>query len=217
VHGTDHPDVGRTLTNLGIVQRQVADLSAARASLARALAVLGAVYEPDHPDVARTVGNLGNIQQQLGDLPTARASLEHALAIFEGVYGPDHPEIAITLTNLGNASRSSGTCRPLGPAWNTTWRSCRRCTGRSMRKRRAPARARVRVVLALSISSGTTRKCRSARYRTGRPRGVRDGDSRPKVRDDAAQNLAASPIADSGGGAVGSPATRSAVMGGDRR
>jgi Tfp pilus assembly protein PilF len=107
-YGPDHPDVTRTLGNLGIVQYQLGEPPTARATFERALAIKEAAYGPDHPDVARTLGNLGNIQYQLGDLPAARTTLERALAIFEAAYGPDHPDVASTLTNLGIVQSMQG-------------------------------------------------------------------------------------------------------------
>jgi Tfp pilus assembly protein PilF len=100
-YGPDHPDVAKTLSNLGIAQRRLGELPAARATLERALAIKEAANGPDHPDVAITLSNLGVVQQQLGELPAARATLERALAIDEAAYGPDHPDVAIILGNLG--------------------------------------------------------------------------------------------------------------------
>jgi tetratricopeptide (TPR) repeat protein len=66
-YGPDHPEVARTLTNLGLVQQQLGELAAARATQERALAIKEAAYGPDHPDVAATLGHLGLVQQQLDD------------------------------------------------------------------------------------------------------------------------------------------------------
>jgi tetratricopeptide (TPR) repeat protein len=65
--GPDHPEVARTLTNLGIVLGQLGELGAARAAQERALAIEEAAYGPDHPEVALTLGNLGIVLRQLDD------------------------------------------------------------------------------------------------------------------------------------------------------
>jgi len=54
VYGPDHPEVASTLGNLGIVQRQLGEFEAARATQTRALTIEEAVYGPDHPEVAST-------------------------------------------------------------------------------------------------------------------------------------------------------------------
>jgi tetratricopeptide (TPR) repeat protein len=107
-YGTDHPQVARTLGNLGNVLRELGELPDARQQLERALAIFEATYGPDHPEVARTLSNLGNVLGELGESPAARAHLERALAIKEATYGPDHPEVARTLSNLGAVLRQLG-------------------------------------------------------------------------------------------------------------
>jgi Tfp pilus assembly protein PilF len=102
------PKVATLLGNLGIYLWRSAQLTAARATFQRALAINEAAYGPDHPQVAATLGNLGNVQQELGELAAARATEQRALAIEEAAYGPDHPEVAITLTSLGNVQRQLG-------------------------------------------------------------------------------------------------------------
>jgi Tfp pilus assembly protein PilF len=102
------PKVASLLGNLGIYLLVSAQLTAARATLQRALAIEEAAYGPDHPQVAITLTNLGSVQQELGDLASARATHQRALAINEAAYGPDHPQVAITLTNLGSVQRELG-------------------------------------------------------------------------------------------------------------
>jgi tetratricopeptide repeat protein len=47
------PQVATTLGNLGIVQRELGELAAARTTQERALAIGEAAYGPDHPDVGK--------------------------------------------------------------------------------------------------------------------------------------------------------------------
>ena len=107
-YGPDHPEVAKSLGNLGVVQWQLGELKEARASLERALAIFQATHGPDHPEVAPTLINLGAVQQELGELKDARASLERALAIFQATHGPDHPEVAKALINLGFRPAAAG-------------------------------------------------------------------------------------------------------------
>jgi Tfp pilus assembly protein PilF len=48
-YGPNHPQVAIPLTNLGVTLGQLGELSAARATLERALAIAEAAFEPDHP------------------------------------------------------------------------------------------------------------------------------------------------------------------------
>lgn len=58
VFGSDHPEVARTLGNLGNVQRKLGEFEVARATLQRALAIFEAAYGSDppgrHPHASRT-------------------------------------------------------------------------------------------------------------------------------------------------------------------
>ena len=89
-YGPDHPEVARTLTNLGLVLRGLGDLAGARAHQERALRINEAAYGPDHSSVAITLTSLGLVLRDLGDLAGARAQQERALRINEAAYSPDH-------------------------------------------------------------------------------------------------------------------------------
>jgi len=66
-YGPDHPQVGSTLTNLGVVRRELGDHAGAVEAYERALGIFEAAYGSDHPQVATTLGNLGVVRQELGD------------------------------------------------------------------------------------------------------------------------------------------------------
>jgi Tfp pilus assembly protein PilF len=66
-YGPDHPEVARTLTNLGVVQGELGEPTVALATLERALAIQKAAYGPDHPEVKATLTNLDAVQHQLDD------------------------------------------------------------------------------------------------------------------------------------------------------
>jgi tetratricopeptide (TPR) repeat protein len=99
--GAHQLEVARTLSNLGLVLRQVGKLSEAYIHLQRALAIFEAAHGPNHPEVARALTNLGLVVYDLGQPSQARAQLERALAINVAAYGPHDPHVASTLHNLG--------------------------------------------------------------------------------------------------------------------
>ncbi len=100
-HGPEHPDVGRSLGNLGNALEQLGDLEGARDAQERALRILEAAYGPRNADVARTLDNLGRVVMQLGDPQFALDLHRRALIIFSEVGGPQHPDVARSLGNQG--------------------------------------------------------------------------------------------------------------------
>ena len=60
------PKVAALLGSLGIYLSVSAQLTAARATLQRALAINEAAYGPDHPNVATAAGDLRSVEQEMG-------------------------------------------------------------------------------------------------------------------------------------------------------
>eukprot|EP00971_Amphidinium_carterae_P151316 3000068-Amphidinium_carterae.1 len=59
-YGPEHPQVARTLGNLGNAYGELGDASKQRDHQERALLIFESHYGPEHPEVARTLTNLGN-------------------------------------------------------------------------------------------------------------------------------------------------------------
>jgi tetratricopeptide (TPR) repeat protein/CHAT domain-containing protein len=96
-----HPDVGRSLTNLGIVQHDLGDVQGALASHNEALGIFRRALKPDDPLIASSLDRLGVAQYDLLDYAGAMASHEGALAIRRKALPANHPDIAMSLRNLG--------------------------------------------------------------------------------------------------------------------
>src|SRR3954454_22586712 len=58
-YGQNHPEVARTLLNLGAVRRELGDLDEAKALCERALVIYEAQDGPSHPHVAQALNDLG--------------------------------------------------------------------------------------------------------------------------------------------------------------
>ena len=110
-YGPEHPEVAKTLVNLGNAYDALGDTARSKALLERALAIKERHYGPEHPEVAATLANLGNAYGDLGDTARQKELLERALAILERHYGPEHPDVATTLTNLVLPMRIGDTAR----------------------------------------------------------------------------------------------------------
>jgi tetratricopeptide (TPR) repeat protein len=99
--GPIHPEVARSLGDLGTLLYELGDFRGAREAHERAAAIYQAAYGLDDPNVARNLTRLGRVLHRLGDLPAARDVLARALPIRKTRLGADHPETATTLNNLG--------------------------------------------------------------------------------------------------------------------
>jgi tetratricopeptide (TPR) repeat protein len=108
VYGGDHPQVARTLGDLGLILEHLGDFSGARDAQERAVAMKEKAYGPDSPEVAITLGDLGNALAKLADFEGAQEAQQRVLSIYERVYGPNDTRVAVCLGNLGNASACRG-------------------------------------------------------------------------------------------------------------
>ena len=133
----NHPDIARTLGNLGNAYRDLEKADQAKSFFKRALVMWQQVHKNDfnQPEIAETLYNLGDAYRVLGRVDEAASffksaacisyNLGHAyrkfnasqavsfyqcaLEIYERVYKavPNHPYIVRTLDNLGSACRAS--------------------------------------------------------------------------------------------------------------
>ena len=108
----NHPEIARTVNNLGNAWSDLGDTRQAVSFYERALSIREQVYkeDPNHPDIAKAFNNLGNAWRDLGDGRQAVNFYQRTLAIFKQVYkeGPNHPYIAHALNALGLAWRDLG-------------------------------------------------------------------------------------------------------------
>lgn len=99
--GGAHPDLARSLLNLGNVYLLRGVFDRARPLYERSLAIREAALGPDHADVGATLNNLANLERVTGRLDVALALFERALAVRTRALGPTHPDVGATLNNLG--------------------------------------------------------------------------------------------------------------------
>jgi tetratricopeptide (TPR) repeat protein len=100
--GSDHPDVARSLNNLGIVYWQQGRFAEAESVHLRELAIEETALGAGHPELARSLNNLANVYRDQARYAQAESLYARALAIWETALGPDHPLVAIGLNNLAN-------------------------------------------------------------------------------------------------------------------
>jgi len=103
-----HADVAILRHNLGAIDWQLGNYTAARDSFTAAADGLARAFGGDHPHVASALEGLGVIQHQLGEHAESRTTLRRVLAIRENVLPPGHPLIGQTYVNLGDVLMSMG-------------------------------------------------------------------------------------------------------------
>jgi tetratricopeptide (TPR) repeat protein len=106
--GPDHPDVARSVTNLGTIEDERGNEAPARAAFLRSLSI----FERTGVglDVAMANANIGVFFARRGDRVQARVHFERANAIQKEVLG-DHPSTVLSLANLGDLELDDGNAK----------------------------------------------------------------------------------------------------------
>lgn len=104
--GDNHPEVGKTLHQLGSVLWDLGELQQARAYHERALIIFEQAYRGPHPLIGRALSGLAMVLQDQGDLEEALECAARGVTISEAVFGPDHVEVARRLGALGFVFRN---------------------------------------------------------------------------------------------------------------
>ena len=100
VLGPDHPEVAKSLMNLGILVRKEGDFGEAQRLLERSLEIREKTLGPRDPETAASLDEIADVLQTTGKYDRARGLYERALAIQEGSPGPESPEVARTLNSM---------------------------------------------------------------------------------------------------------------------
>ncbi len=98
--GPDHPTVGQTLNNMGLVLNATGEHDRARDAFERSLAMSERGSGKNHPATLLQRANLGAALRSTGDLEGARASLLETVEVATRVVGPDHPHTLAARSHL---------------------------------------------------------------------------------------------------------------------
>jgi tetratricopeptide (TPR) repeat protein len=98
--GPDHPDLARSLNNLGNLLQLRGDRNSAIPLFSRSLALSERALGPRHPQIAVLLNNLGAMHYLRGEFDEAQALLARSLALREELVGPAAPETLDTRENL---------------------------------------------------------------------------------------------------------------------
>ena len=108
LYAGDHPDIARSLNNVGVILTDLGDFGGARQLFEQTLAMRQRLHEGDHWEIGLSLHNLAEGLRELGEHTRARELYEQALAMFQRMHEGDHPDIANTLTNLADDLRALG-------------------------------------------------------------------------------------------------------------
>ena len=98
--GSTHPEVAKSLSNLGVLFTDKKAYDEADSLYREALAIRRDALGDRHPDVAETLHNLATIYSRTGAHDKAEHMYQEALDIERFIYGEVHPEVALTINNL---------------------------------------------------------------------------------------------------------------------
>ena len=103
-YGKLHPDVAKSLLELGMSQFHKGEWEAAKATVEESLAVTSATQGDDHPDVAKIFQNAGAIAANTGRAEDAVQYFERAAQAWSRARGPDSTHRASAFTNAAMAA-----------------------------------------------------------------------------------------------------------------
>ncbi len=106
--GRDHPDIARSLGNLGEIYREHGQEVAAEAAFRRAIAIVEHAFGPDHPDLGPPYNGLGSLAYRRGDLAMAAEHFRRVRELLVRSYGPDHPDLGAVTNNLAEVLLHQG-------------------------------------------------------------------------------------------------------------
>jgi CHAT domain-containing protein/Tfp pilus assembly protein PilF len=104
----NHPDLGRSLYNLGMAEGILGENRHAREAMGEAVRVWRFSLGSDDPLTAMGLTSLGIVQGQLREFAMAKQSHKEALAIRRKALPPYLPDIADSLSYLGNVQYNLG-------------------------------------------------------------------------------------------------------------
>jgi serine/threonine-protein kinase len=104
----DHPDLGLSLNDLGMLRSEAGKLEEAEPLLRRAVAILRAAGKQDRAEFARSLNNLGFMLQVKGEYDEAVSAYGEALVVYRQAAGDQRSGIATIHMNMGWIKTNQG-------------------------------------------------------------------------------------------------------------
>lgn len=114
-YGLVHPEVAKTLHDLGAVELQLELYDAAGEHLQRAMRIFVSSYGERHPMVGATFMTLAHLATSQGNLDEGRRMYFQAQAALTGVLPEDTPHFSAIEQGLGDIARAQDNCKEAIP------------------------------------------------------------------------------------------------------
>jgi CHAT domain-containing protein len=107
-YGQDHPEVARSLHQLGLIKKNSGDLDGVLVALEEALEIRRSDDATDAQSLSMTIQSVAIVHARQSRHELAIRGFRESLAILEEIFDPDHPDVATALANLGRSLVESG-------------------------------------------------------------------------------------------------------------
>ncbi|MEM6993124.1 MAG: serine/threonine-protein kinase [Myxococcota bacterium] len=109
--GRQHPLVGLSHHNLGVVLLRLGRVREAETHTSAAVQIAEQSLDPDDPHLSRALGAWSEALVETGDHASAYQAAERAVVVRRRALGADHPHVAKSLTSVGHVLALSGRWR----------------------------------------------------------------------------------------------------------
>ncbi len=96
----NHPEIARTIRQLGIVKREMGAYDEAEKLMLESLVMKRETFGEEHTDVANALNSLGALKKDMGMIKEAETLYRASLSMKRRLLGDDHVEVAPVLNNL---------------------------------------------------------------------------------------------------------------------
>jgi tetratricopeptide (TPR) repeat protein len=101
--GPEHPDVAKSINNLGEALRMQGQAVPARAAFLRAIAIWEGAFGRDAALLAPPLNGIATLALADGDFTAAVAAFDRVRVLLERSSGPEHPDVGAVTANLGES------------------------------------------------------------------------------------------------------------------
>jgi tetratricopeptide (TPR) repeat protein len=108
LHSGDHPDIARSLHDIGACLESLGNSAEALKRFEAALEMRRRLFRGDHPDVAQSLNGAAAALRSLGRFEEALSGFESALEMNQRLYKGDHADVALLLNNRASCLNPLG-------------------------------------------------------------------------------------------------------------
>jgi serine/threonine protein kinase/Tfp pilus assembly protein PilF len=129
VLGREHPETLISVSNMGVLLRDLGRLAEAEEMNKEALATRRRVLGEEHPETLTSINNLAGLLQAQGKLDKAEAYYKEAMEKRQRVLGAEHPDTLSSINNMGVLFEARGQYVEAESYWREALAGYRRTLG----------------------------------------------------------------------------------------